>query len=485
MNSKFFGLGAKLALCLVATLGTLTSCYEKEDITTVIDTSSKSVNYVISGSIANSASLKGIEGATVKVTGPVAAGEKSVSTDANGLFSIRYEFKTANGASQAEIDALIKSVCGSYTVAVVANGYNNRSTQVELQFAAFDNQTIATHLDFLLKSNAIQGAAEEIVAGSTEQTIDITGAAADGEGTTVDKLTVPAGAFGVDAAGQNIAKTITIERAPLAIEEAAAAVRVYEGKPDGTIFEKPLEVEFTYPDALVGTDGLKVLYAKADGTWVADAKAEVVKKAANTYVAKIYHFSKFKVGLPTSEGGSTEATISLATPTTAVVALDSLGAGDNDKKYYNSSNSNKEYKFVTTQMFGSQYEAGKSVKEALAGITDATVRNAAIYQMTNFIENTVMNGANLPSTGFQTKADNQLVLVDAHSNLLYITVKRTVKTYAVTIKVGGQSYTATFKEYIGYQYKGVCYDYTHGHGIGHGTGHGSDLNAGGGIIDFE
>lgn len=60
MNSKFFGLGAKLALCFVAVLGTLTSCYEKEDIKTVIDTTPKTVTYTISGSVYNYTSLAGI-----------------------------------------------------------------------------------------------------------------------------------------------------------------------------------------------------------------------------------------------------------------------------------------------------------------------------------------------------------------------------------------------------------------------------------------
>ncbi|WP_125040846.1 carboxypeptidase-like regulatory domain-containing protein [Bacteroides faecalis] len=478
MNSKFFGLGAKLALCFVAVLGTLTSCYEKEDIKTVIDTSSKSVNYVISGSIANSTSLKGIENAVVTVTGPAAAGVQTTTTDAMGLFSVKYEFKTKDGASQAEIDALIKSVCGSYTVDVTANGYNNRSTQTELQFAAFDNQTIATHLDFLLKSKAIQGVAEEIVAGDTEQIITIDGASADGKGTTTDKLIVPQGAFGKDAEGKFIAKTITIERAPLVTEEEASAVRVYEGKPDGTVFEIPLEIEFSYPDALVGEGGLKVLFEKADGSWVADGQARVEKKAANLYVAYIYHFSTFKIGLPTSEGGSTEGTISYDKPIVDKKELPNIGE-DSSKKYCNTANVAKEFPFVTTQQFGSAYT--KSLEVVFADITDATVKNAAIYQITNFIENQVMNGVNLPSIGYQEKEDKQNVLVDAHSNLNYIEVEQVRQTYVVTMKISGKDYEVEFVEYIGYNYKANCTDYSHGHGHAHGD----DLNAGGGIIDFE
>ena len=92
MNSKFFGLGAKLALCLAVVMGTMTSCYEKEDIKTVIDTTPKTATYTISGTVYNYANLDVIKNATLTLTN--AAGNqvgRATSDPVNGNYSIKLE----------------------------------------------------------------------------------------------------------------------------------------------------------------------------------------------------------------------------------------------------------------------------------------------------------------------------------------------------------------------------------------------------------
>lgn len=484
MKSKFLGFSAKLALCCVAVLGTLTSCYEKEDITTVIDTSSKSVNYVISGSIANATNLKGISDARITVTAPGTAPDEYkkpsnansdgyIYSDEDGLFSIKYTFTTKQGATQSDIDELIKKVCGTYVLKIEADGYNDRSTQVELQFSAFENQTISTHLDFLLKSKAIQGVAEEIVAGATEQILTIDGASADGTGTVSDKIVIPAGAFGTDANG-NIVKTITIMRASLAEESSVAAARIYEGKPDGTQFVIPMEVTFTYPEALVGTEGLCVLYEKADGTWVNDESGKIEKVSANLFKASVYHFSKFMFGQkPINEAGTSS---SYAVKEDIATVLDKIG----DNKYHNSANTSKTFDMTIQGVkVGSKYHI--TLDKVFEGITDATAKAVAVYQTQQYVDKIM--GKNAPAADFREINVVEPITVAAHSDLLYIVPTRYSNEWTFTMSFAGKEYTIVADEYLTYKYEPTVQDYTHGHG--HGHGHGDDLNAGGGIITFE
>lgn len=469
MKSKFFGFNAKLALFLVAACGTLTSCYEKEEITTTIDTSAKEVNYVISGSIANSTNLKGIEGATITVTGPTAAGVKEAKADAKGLFSISYKF--------ASDKVKASDVCGAYVVDVKAEGYNDRSTKVELQFSSFANQTISTHLDFLLKSKAIQGVAEEIVAGATEQELTIDGASADGTGTVTDKVVIPAGAFGTDENG-NIVKTITIMRAPLAEEASSAAARIYEGKPDGTKFVKPLEITFTYPEALVGEEGLFVLYEKADGTWANDGTGKIEKVGANTFKASVAHFSKFMFGQKPVDGSETGTSSSYVLKENIETPLAHIG----DNKYHNSANTAKTFDLTIKGVkVGSKYQV--TLDKVFESITDATAKAVAVYQTQQYVDKIM--GKNAPAADFTVKDMIEPITIAAHSDLLYIIPTRISNEWTFTMSFAGKEYTIVADEYLTYKYDPVVEDYTHGHGIGHGHGHGDDLNAGGGIIDFE
>ena len=212
MKSKFFGLSAKLALCFVAALGTLTSCYEKEDITTVVDTTPKTVTYTISGSVYNYASLSGINGASVVLTkGDV---KKAETTTVKGQFAI-------------SLTKLTEEDRGDYTLTVTADGYKTRKTSVTIYFEKAANQTIATHLDFALKSNEIQGGVIEVVAGAEEQIEEVQGVDSEGN-PTVDQVVIPEGLFGA-----GVTKTITFTREGQNEEIANDAVRVWEGKPDG------------------------------------------------------------------------------------------------------------------------------------------------------------------------------------------------------------------------------------------------------------
>ena len=191
-KSRFFGLGTKLVLGLALVIGTLTSCYEKEDIKTVIDTTPMTVTYTISGTVYNYANLDIIKGATLTLTN--AAGTSvSTTSDANGGYSIKLE-------------GLTESDRGNYTLSIEAAGYKTRTTTIIIWFEKAENQAIATQMDFALKSNDIQGSPVEVVAGKDEQTVEIQGSDEAGQPVT-DKIVVPAGLF-ADGSTQ----TITVQR---------------------------------------------------------------------------------------------------------------------------------------------------------------------------------------------------------------------------------------------------------------------------------
>lgn len=78
-------------------------------------------------------------------------------------------------------------------------------------------------------------------------------------------------------------------------------------------------------------------------------------------------------------------------------------------------------------------------------------------------------------------------MVPAHSDLSGVGVTQTLKNVSYTMTIGGTNYVVKVIQVDKYTFstEGFVTDYTHGQGIGHGHGHGEDLNAGGGIIDFE
>ncbi|MDD3037620.1 carboxypeptidase-like regulatory domain-containing protein [Bacteroides sp.] len=448
MNSKFFGLGAKLALCFVAVLGTLTSCYEKEDIKTVIDTTPKTVTYTISGSVYNYASLAGINGASVVLTKAGAETEKAKTvTKDGGQFAI-----TLSGLTDADR--------GDYTLTVKAEGYKDRKTNVTIFFEKADNQTIVTHMDFALKSNEIQGEKVEIVAGKEEQTEIFQGVDSEGK-PSQDIVVVPADLF-----PDGEAKTITLIREGQKEEIANDAVRVWEGKPDGTKFDKSLVFTFTDKPNQV----LKVYY-EVNGIWtLAEKDAEIVE-VNGVYTAKVNHFSRFKFSATAYDSYSiTDGEAVMTTGLTKDISL----------AYHNSLNAPKAFPFeVKGFAGGAKFE--KPLDEVFA---NCPIKDEAINYMKNYLNEIY---SELPGSEYKVVDFNTEISIPAHSDLSGVGVTQTLKSISYTMTVAGANYVVTVVAVEKYTFSTVGFvsDYTHGQGIGHGHGHGDDLNAGGGIINFE
>ena len=138
-------------------------------------------------------------------------------------------------------------------------------------------------MDFALKSNEIQGEKVEIVAGKEDQTETFQGVDSEGK-PSQDKVFVPANLF-----PDGEVKTITLIREGQEEEIENDAVRVWEGKPDGTTFDKPLV--FTFTDK-PGQD-LKVYY-EVNGIWTLAEKDAQITEENGVYTAKVNHFSRFK-----------------------------------------------------------------------------------------------------------------------------------------------------------------------------------------------
>lgn len=453
MKGKFFGLGAKLALSLAVVMGTMTSCYEKEDIKTVIDTTPKTVTYTISGSVYDYENLGGISGATLQLyKGEEVSGTPVVQTtsDENGGFSLR-------------LTGLTNDSRGTYILAVSKDGYKDRTTSFEIWFENADNQTIASHMDFALKSNNIQGDVIKVVAGGGEaQTVTIKGSE-----DVADVIDIPANVFGAGAEPQ----TISIQRNGSEDEATYNAVRVYEGKPDGTVFTEPLVFTFT---AASGLD-LKVYYLEG-GVWtIAENGQEEVELVSDngdgtsTYRANIYHFSTFKFA-------ETDYTYSIDVASTVVSEGDSHHA---DLAYHNSSNEDKSYSFQVSGLpSGAKYET--PLEEVFAS---CPAKEVAISYFEEWL--LANNYTELPGNDFKNVTIETEVTVPAHSNLTGAATTEIYETNTYTMTIAGASYTVTVVKVNNYTIEPETVDYTHGHGIGHGHGHGDDLNAGGGIIDFE
>lgn len=448
MNCKFFGLGAKVALCFVAVLGTMTSCYEKEDIKTVIDTTPKTVTYTISGSVYNSASSAGINNVSVVLTNKAGDTKAETKTKDGGQFAI-----TLSGLTDADR--------GEYTLTVGAAGYKERKTKVVISFEKADNQTIVTHLDFALKSNEMQGEKVEIVAGEEEQTEEIQGVDSEGN-PTVDKVVIPANLF-----SDGKSKTITLIHEGRQEEIENNAVRLWEGRPDGTEFDKPLV--FTFTDKPGQT--LKVYY-EINGIWTLAAKDAVIVEENGVYTAKVNHFSRFKFSATAYES---------YTITAGETVITTGFTKDISLAYHNSQNVTKPFPFsVKGFVAGNIFD--KSLDEVFA---NCPIKDEAINYMKNYLE--PIYSGQLPGNEYTVVDFETEILVPAHSDLSGVGVTQKLKSVSYTMTIGGANYVVKVigaGTYV-FSTEGFVSDYTHGQ-IGHGHGHGEDLNnAGGGIIEFE
>lgn len=447
MKGKFFGLGAKLALSLAVVMGTMTSCYEKEDIKTVIDTTPMTVTYTISGSVYNYTNLDAIGGASLSLRNSAGTEVGSATSDAQ------------SGAYSIQLTGLRESDRGTYTLSISANGYKTRTTAVTIWFEKAENQAIATQMDFALKSNDIQGSPVEVVAGGEEQTVEITGADENGNAVT-DQIVIPADLF-----GDGSTQTITIQREGREEETASDAIRVYEGKPDGLQFTNPLEFTF---NATAGKN-YKVYYEEG-GVWkLAEGNdANVVDNGDGTYTAKIWHFSRFKFAENDYEIDWAEVD-TLAGPALA-----------QDYKEYVGHTTSQPVTVAWTDpvWVGYKFTDGQTLDQIFDG---CVIKDRAISEVQAWLTDSgIINIAE--GTEFNKEVRDDLVTtIPEYYNVTALTVDYATQTIARTLTIDGVTYRVSVDGVVGQTMSSDGEPYSHDHGHGHGD----NLNAGGGIMDAE
>lgn len=127
MKSKLFGLGAKMALALLAVGMTVTSCYDSENVDIIQPDQPVAPKYYIAGNITDAETGDIVTNATVTIDGD--------------------EVTLTNGAFNKEVS--VGDAGASFVVAVVADGYRDVSRTIF--FPAMGNGTVTVgNADFAL-----------------------------------------------------------------------------------------------------------------------------------------------------------------------------------------------------------------------------------------------------------------------------------------------------------------------------------------------
>lgn len=266
--------------------------------------------------------------------------------------------------------------------------------------------------------------------------------------------------------GATTAENITVSR-DVTTERATAAIRTYEGAPTGTVFATPLQVKFSSPMEQPQICFGVMYYNEKTGKWVADAN-NYATFDGTSFVGNVSHFSKFKFGY---EQDVTSASATL--PTEFVAKACYTGAAPMVVTI------NAKYKG------GSMY-AGKTpsmaAQEALAGMNESTIAYVATL-LTNMIKADNLNVAPKNNYVDTTVAIDKTISAYRQVTGFNITRNEVTKTYTVNvIKESDKKVvpvTVVVKSITSVELE-VKDELNHS-----GHGHGEDLNAGGGIIDFE
>lgn len=281
-----------------------------------------------------------------------------------------------------------------------------------------------------------------------------------------DEVTIPQGSVIVFPTGT--AQNITIAR-DLVAEKVAASERVYEGKPSGTAFTRPMVIQFEAP---VKSDDVQfsILYFNEQkGTWEADANNYATFKNGK-FEGSIKHFSKIKFGFETAkeQDGTAKEEAYEARPC------------------FTGGASAVAHVTLKAALTGSRFTKGTAaeiVKVALPGVAEET-----LTYVTKLLNELILSGnSNILPTGnkFGTMEYKADITIPAYAQVegFNITYNKETTNYTVTVinKTGKEVTIIVPVERI----TGTSIESKHTISHGHGHGHGSDLNAGGGIIDFE
>ena len=257
-------------------------------------------------------------------------------------------------------------------------------------------------------------------------------------------------------------------------EKTVAAARVYERQPTGAVFSKPMTIKFDIPVVTTAAEpdyAFNVLYQnETTGEWKAEAgKYAEYDKAEGQFLAEISHFSKFRFGFESQ-----------------IEFKDSLklDAEIINKPCYTGSAS----AVVTLRgqyLGGIAYDGNTpslAVKAALSGMS-AEIQSYVTVLFYNMIKKDYANV--LPKNTYEKTAVSQDIVVPANKQINNFSMvgKQIRKSYTITVldknKVP-KVVTVVVKRISGAE---ITPNYAIGHTHGHGDG--TDLNAGGGIVDFE
>ena len=257
-------------------------------------------------------------------------------------------------------------------------------------------------------------------------------------------------------------------------EKTVAAARVYEGQPTGAVFSKPMTIKFDVPVVTTAAEpdyAFNVLYQnEKTGEWKAEAgKYAEYNKAEGQFLAEISHFSKFRFGFESQ-----------------VEFKDSLklDAEIIDKPCYTGSAS----AVVTLRgqyLGGIAYDGNTpslAVKAALGGMS-TEIQSYVTVLFYNMIKKDYANV--LPKNAYEKTAVSQDIVVPANKQINNFSMvrKQIRKSYTITVLDKNKApkvVTVVVKRISGAE---IAPNYAVGHTHGHGDG--TDLNAGGGIMDFE
>jgi len=307
---------------------------------------------------------------------------------------------------------------------------------------------------------------------STEAVVDeATGETTQQTVTVADQITVPAGTTILYTSAAGGAQNLTITR-DMTTEKTTASTRTYSGEPSGVIFSKPLEINFPSPIAIADKPDfmLGVLYEK-DGVWSIEKGNYAKYNTENgVFEGKINHFSKFRFGYEVEINDNVKGAVLDSTYFAKSCFTGSAAAVVTVKGSYVGGFA---YVEKTPQMV---------VDEALASCKQVTKD----YVRLLLLKMIKADNANiLPNNNYSAQTFQKDINVAAYTQIKGFTLKRTEtrKSYTVNVILTDESVvpvTVTVKRVSAYTLEA---DKTINHSHGHGNG--EDLNAGGGIIDFE
>ncbi|RHE95363.1 carboxypeptidase regulatory-like domain-containing protein [Bacteroides intestinalis] len=307
---------------------------------------------------------------------------------------------------------------------------------------------------------------------STEQVYDEeTGEPTSETKKVTDEIKLPANTTVYYVGGT--AEAISVAR-DIQAEKTTAATRVFEGKPSGTVFSQPLEVKFDVPVTVTKEPDyvFGVLYLdEKTGEWKADAdNYATYDPVSKKFVAKVSHFSKFSFGFESAIIDKENA---------------NLPAETIDKPCYTGSAS-ANIVLRGQYLGGIAYDGNTpalAAKAALSKMNDET-QAYVVLLLNNMIAKDYANVK--PTVDYTKVAVEENFTVPAYKQIDNFSMVRKQTKKAYTVHVIDKNKVTIDVTVIVKKITSVTIEanYAIGHTHGHG-GNGTDLNAGGGIVDFE